>query len=274
MNDLKQKAALNLTKIRKKRPLIHTITNPVVMNFSANALLAIGASPVMAYSPEEVEEMVAHAAALVLNLGTLTAEVKTSMLKAGTKAKALRLPVLLDPVGAGATSFRSCTAAQLIEEIDIHVIRGNPSEILSLSNCQAKPKGVYTVHSVDEVEASGRRFAETSAMVLAITGAVDVITDGPRVARVSNGHPLMGYVTGVGCSASAIIGAFLSVDDDVFSAVTTALAFFGLAGETAGKKSESPGDFMIQMINALYMIQPEDLEQGCKIETDDIKNDW
>jgi hydroxyethylthiazole kinase len=267
MNGLQQKAALNLENIRKQRPLIHTITNPVVMNFSANALLATGASPVMAYSPEEVEEMVAHAAALVLNLGTPTADTKIAMLKAGKKAQALGLPILLDPVGCGATQFRTQIAAQIIEDVHISVIRGNPSEILSLNDSHAKPKGVYTVHSVEDAEASGKQFAETRGMTVAMTGTVDVITDGARVARVANGHPLMGYVTGVGCTASAIIGAFLSVDDDPLSAAATALAFCGLAGEAAGKKSAAPGAFMIEMVNALYTIQPEDLEKGCKIES-------
>jgi hydroxyethylthiazole kinase-like sugar kinase family protein len=201
MKSLSEKAARNLAAIRKTKPLIHNITNYVVMNYTANALLAMGASPVMAHASNEVEEMVSFAGALVLNIGTLTDDWVESMIKAGRKASESKTPIILDPVGSGATSFRT-----------------------------------------------------------------DLITDGKQVIRVSNGHPLMGYITGTGCTATVTIGAFLSVDEDPVSATATALAFFGLTGEVAAKNASAPGSFMIAMLDALYTITPEELLWKCKFE--------
>ncbi len=266
MATLAAKAAENLAAIREKKPLIHNITNFVVMNYTANALLAMGASPVMAHAQDEVEEMVAFAGALVLNIGTLTDDWITSMIKAGKKASDLGIPIILDPVGSGATTLRTASARKIIAETRVGVIRGNASEILSLRHADSKTKGVDSVHSVDEAAETARILAEELRTTLAITGPVDLITDGQRVVRVSNGHPLMGYVTGTGCTATVTIGAFLAVDEDPVSATATALAFFGLAGETAAKTAAAPGSFMIQMLDALYTITPVDLEQGCKIE--------
>lgn len=266
MATLAAKAAENLAAIREKKPLIHNITNFVVMNYTANALLAMGASPVMAHAQDEVEEMVAFAGALVLNIGTLNDDWITSMIKAGKKASDLGIPIILDPVGSGATTLRTASARKIIAETRVGVIRGNASEILSLRHADSKTKGVDSVHSVDEAAETARILAEELRTTLAITGPVDLITDGQRVVRVSNGHPLMGYVTGTGCTATVTIGAFLAVDEDPVSATATALAFFGLAGETAAKTAAAPGSFMIQMLDALYAITPVDLEQGCKIE--------
>lgn len=266
MATLAAKAAENLAAIREKKPLIHNITNFVVMNYTANALLAMGASPVMAHAQDEVEEMVAFAGALVLNIGTLNDDWITSMIKAGKKASDLGIPIILDPVGSGATTLRTASARKIIAETRVGVIRGNASEILSLRHADSKTKGVDSVHSVDEAAETARILAEELRTTLAITGPVDLITDGQRVVRVSNGHPLMGYVTGTGCTATVTIGAFLAVDEDPVSATATALAFFGLAGETAAKTAAAPGSFMIQMLDALYTITPVDLEQGCKIE--------
>ncbi len=265
MINLAEKAAQNLTVVREKKPLIHNITNSVVMNYTANALLAMGASPVMAHSRNEVEEMVSIAEALVFNIGTLTEDRLASMIKAGKKASELGIPVIFDPVGSGATTFRTNSAGKIIEEIDTSVIRGNPSEILSLINFESKTKGVDSIHSVEDATKAGKILAKEAKTIIAITGAKDLITDGENVLRVSNGHPLMGYVTGTGCIASAIIGAFLAVDNVPLSSAATALAFFGLAGEVAGKKASAPGSFMIEILDALYTITPEELKEGCKI---------
>ena len=268
MERLAEKAGENLSALRNTKPLIHNITNFVVMNYTANALLAMGASPVMAHAEGEVEEMVSFAGALVLNIGTLTDYWIDSMIKAGKKANALGTPVVLDPVGSGATSLRTASAKRIIEEINIRVIRGNASEILSLRHTDSKTKGVDAMHSVDEAADTGRILAEELDTTLAITGPVDLITDGKRVVRVSNGHPLMGYVTGTGCTASAAIGAFSAVDSDPLSATASALGFFGLAGEVAAEKANAPGSFMIALIDALYTITPEALQDGCKIQHD------
>ena len=266
MENFSKKAALNLEAVKKNKPLIHNITNYVVMNYTANALLAMGASPVMAHAPNEVEQMVSFAGALVLNIGTLTDEWIDSMIIAGEKATALKTPIILDPVGSGATSLRTDSAKKIINETKISVIRGNASEILSLKNSDSKTKGVDSIHSVEDASNTAKMLAGELQTTLAITGPVDLITDGNRTVHVSNGHPLMARVTGTGCTASAIIGAFLSVDSDPFSATATALAFFGLAGEVAGEKAQAPGSFMIEMLDALYTITPEKLEAGCQIK--------
>lgn len=266
MATLSDKAAANLTLLRAKKPLIHNITNFVVMNYTANALLAMGASPVMAHAQNEVEDMVAFAGALVLNIGTLTEDWIASMIKAGIKASAMGTPIILDPVGSGATPLRTKSARQIIDQTQISVIRGNASEIRSLRHADSKTKGVDSVHSVDEAAATAKILAQELQTTLAITGPVDLITDGQQVVRVSNGHPLMGYVTGTGCTATTAIGAFLAVDSDPVSATATALAFFGLAGEVAGQAASAPGSFMIQLLDALYTLTPDELKKGCKIE--------
>jgi len=266
MKSLSEKAARNLAAIRKKKPLIHNITNYVVMNYTANALLAMGASPVMAHASNEVEEMVSFAGALVLNIGTLTDTWIASMIKAGKKASESKTPIILDPVGSGATSLRTSAAKRIIRETRVSVIRGNASEILSLRQDDSKTKGVDSIHTIEAAAESAKILAGELESVLAVTGPTDLITDGQQVIRVSNGHPLMGYVTGTGCTATVTIGAFLSVDEDPVSATATALAFFGLAGEVAAKNAFAPGSFMIAMLDALYMITPEELLRECKFE--------
>lgn len=264
---LAQKAAENLKNLREKKPLIHNITNFVVMNYTANALLACGASPVMAHASEEVEEMVSFAGALVLNIGTLTPYWVDSMLKAGRRANELNIPVILDPVGSGATKLRTESAKQLIDEVSIKVVRGNASEVLSLAHQGSKTKGVDSIHTVDEAADAALTLSKELNTTLAITGKVDLITDGERIYRVSNGHDLMGYCTGTGCTATVIIGAFLAVDPDPVTATTTGLAYFGLAGEKAATKAQSPGSFQIAMLDALYTIDEKQMEKGAKIHT-------
>ncbi|HEJ84203.1 MAG TPA: hydroxyethylthiazole kinase [Desulfobacteraceae bacterium] len=263
---LGQKAAENLETVRTKKPLIHNITNFVVMNYTANALLACGASPVMAHAPEEVEEMVSFAGALVLNIGTLSTSWVDAMLIAGKKANELKIPIILDPVGSGATRLRTESAKRLINELSVSVIRGNASEVLSLAREGARTKGVDSIHRVDEAEAAALALARDLDATLAITGPVDLITDGKRVCRVLNGHELMGFVTGTGCTATALIGAFLSVDREPVNATATALAYFGLAGERAAAHSEGPGSFQIALLDALFRMDKETLRIGARIE--------
>jgi hydroxyethylthiazole kinase len=265
MSNLAVKCAENLDKIRQNKPLIHNITNYVVMNYTANVLLAAGASPVMAHAESEVEEMVGFAGALVINIGTLSDSWISSMLTAGRKASKLGTPIVLDPVGSGATRLRTETAKTIAAETNVTIIRGNASEILSLHNEQSKSKGVDSQHSVDEAEGSAMVLAKELGATLAITGRVDFITDGTRILRVENGHSMMPMVTGTGCSATAIIGAFASVDPDPLVAAATGLAFFGLAGELAGQTARGPGSFMTAILDALYQISPDDIVAGCKI---------
>ena len=260
------KAALNLQKLRETRPLIHNITNYVVMNYTANALLACGASPVMAHAAEEVEEMVSMAGALVLNIGTLSPDWIDAMLIAGKKANQLNIPVVLDPVGSGATTLRTRSARRIVEEVAISVIRGNASEVLSLAEKESGTKGVDSVHGVEDVADIAVGLAKDLATTLAITGQVDLITDGNGVYRVSNGHELMAKVTGTGCTASALVGAFLAVDKNSAHAATTALSYLGLAGEKAAITATGPGSFQMAMLDALYTIEEKEMEKGAKIE--------
>lgn len=268
MENLAEQAARNLRAVRERKPLVHNITNFVVMNVTANALLAMGASPVMAHAINEVEEMVSHAGALVLNIGTLTEEWVAAMIAAGRKATEKKIPIVLDPVGAGATRLRTESARKILSQTRVSVLRGNASEILSLQDENSRTKGVDAVHGVDEAARTAGILAAELGSTLAITGPVDLITDGRRVVRVANGHPLMANVTGTGCTATAAVGAFLAVDPDPFSAAATALAFFGLAGEVASASATAPGSFMIKMLDALFTITPEQLQGGCKIEVE------
>jgi hydroxyethylthiazole kinase len=266
MGSLSEKAAQNLAALRKKKPLVHSIVNYVAANYTANALLAMGALPVMAHAQSEAEETVSLADALVVNIGTLVEDRIPPMIKAGRKAAALGKPIVFDPVGSGGTRFRTFIAVKVAKEIGPSVIRGNASEILSLGNMESKPRGVEAVHSVEDVTGVTNVLAEGFKTTIAVTGPKDLVTDGRRIFRVLNGHPLMAYVTGSGCTASVTIGAFAAIDADPVTATATALAFWGLAGEVAGQSAAAPGSFMIEMLNALYSITPEMLEGGCKIE--------
>ncbi len=265
MQQFGAKAAENLDAVRKQRPLIHNITNFVVMNTTANVLLAMGASPVMAHAENEVAEMVGIADALVLNIGTLTADWIDAMETAAVKAAAERKPIVLDPVGAGATTLRTEAARRLIRSAPVRVIRGNASEILALGRADARTKGVDASHDAADAVETARRMAEEHGAVIAVTGPADRVSDGARTLLIENGHPLMAAVTGTGCAATAVIGAFLAVDADAVSAAAAGLAFFGLAGERAAEKASAPGSFQVELINALYTLTPEDLARDVKI---------
>ncbi len=266
MIDYAAQAARDLEALRERRPLVHNITNLVVMNFTANALLAMGASPVMAHAAGEVEEMTSLAGALVLNIGTLSEEWVESMVRAGRAAAAAGTPAVLDPVGAGATRMRTAAALRIAAEVRPRVVRGNPSEVLALAGAAATTRGVDAADPVDRAAETAVRLAASLGATVAVTGAVDLVTDGERTVRVHNGHPLMSRVTGTGCAATAAIGAFLAVDGDPVAAAAGALAFFGLAGEIAAERADAPGSFMIAMLDALYTITPEALAAGGRIE--------
>lgn len=266
MTQLAAKTAENLRKIRESKPLIHNITNFVVMNTTANVLLACGASPVMAHADNEVEEMVDHAQALVLNIGTLTDAWVTTMIKAGRKASELGKPIILDPVGAGATNLRTNAVKAILAQTWVSVIRGNASEILAIAGAGNAAKGVDATNSVTEATEAAANLARELGTTLAITGESDLVTDGRRSLRIEGGHSLMPLVTGTGCSATALVGAFHAVDKDPLSAAATALAFFGVAGAAAGSKAAGPGSFMVHLLDALYSLSPEEVEAGCRIE--------
>ena len=257
---------LLLKKIREEKPLVHNITNYVVMNFTANTLLAMGASPVMAHAAEEVKEMTGLAKSLVLNIGTLSNAWMDSMFLAGRKANSIGVPVVFDPVGSGATRFRTLYARKLVKQVNVAVVRGNASEILSLASEETSTKGVDSAHRVEDAEQFAREIAKDINSVVAVTGPVDFITDGSRSVRCRNGHPLMGHVTGTGCAATAAIATFAAVTKDPLEAASAGLAFFGLAGEMAAKKAKSPGSFAVALIDALYEITPGQFRKKALLE--------
>jgi hydroxyethylthiazole kinase len=256
----------DVQRIRAEAPLVHNITNYVVMNTTANALLAIGASPVMAHAVEEVEEMVGFARALVINIGTLSAPWIEAMLKAGKEAHRRKIPIVLDPVGSGATKFRTTTAQKLIQEIHPTIIRGNASEIRSLLRSGPGAKGVDSQHMPDEVADEARALSHSAGCVVSVSGPVDLIVEGDSMARVANGHPMMPRVTGLGCTASAITGAFAAVNPSPFKAAVHAMAVMGIAGEMAADRSAGTGSFQMNFLDALYCIQKSDVAQRLKMQ--------
>ncbi len=221
--------------VREGQPLVHNVTNLVVMQFSANMLLALGASPVMAHAEEEVEDMAALAGALVLNIGTLSAPWLRAMHLAARSARAHGRPVVLDPVGAGATRYRDHALTELLEDASPDVVRGNASEIMSVAGLAPGTRGVDSLAGSDEAVPAALRLAARTRGVVCISGARDHVVDAQgRHAVLSNGHPWMARVTGVGCSASALVGAFAAVQPDRWRATVTAMAYLGVAGEWAG----------------------------------------
>lgn len=251
---------LHLEKLRAQSPLIHNITNYVVMNYTANALLAIGASPVMAHAKEEVEDMSRIAGATVLNMGTLEPQWVEAMLLAGKTAKALGKPLVFDPVGVGATPYRNRAAAQILETCPPGIIRGNASEIKALAGATQATKGVDSTIASDEALLSARALAKTNKAVVVISGATDYITDGEQVLEVGLGDALMPCITGMGCTATALIAAFAAVADSSIDAAHQAMFCMAVAGQNAAKRASGPGTFQAHFLDALYELKNEDLE--------------
>ena len=246
-----------LGELRRRKPLVHQITNYVVMNETANATLALGALPVMAQAREEVEEMVGLAGALVLNIGTLSPHWVDAMLLAGKAANEQGIPVVLDPVGAGATRYRTETARRLLDEVKVAVLRGNQGEVATLVGLEAEVRGVESIGGGGEPADLARAAARNLGLVASVTGPVDHISDGEGVLAVANGHELLAAVTGTGCMSSAITGCFLAVArDQPLEAAAAALAAFGLAGEDAARDAKGPGSFHVGLYDALAALEP------------------
>jgi hydroxyethylthiazole kinase len=248
-----------LLKVRTKSPLIHNITNYVVMNNTANALLAIGASPVMAHATNEVEDMVSIAASLVINMGTLSEKWVDAMLLAGKKATEKTIPIVFDPVGVGATPYRTQIAQQIIETCKPTVIRGNASEIMALFNTNVKTKGVDSTVSSNTAIDSAKLLAKSTNAIVVVSGETDFITNGEKIATISNGNPIMAKVTGMGCTATAIIGAFAGAEEDLFLATVSAMAVMGITGEIAAKKSNGPGSMQMNFLDTLSTLSEEQI---------------
>lgn len=245
--------------VRTRGPLVHSITNFVVMNFNANVLLALGASPVMAHAREEVEDMAGIAQALVLNIGTLEPAWIESMKLALARGRARGIPVVLDPVGAGATPYRNRALAELFEVGAPTILRGNGSEIMSVAGLAVATRGVDSNAASDEAVGAAQRLATATRGVVCVSGAVDHVVDAQgRHARLSNGHVWMTRVTGVGCSATAMIGAFAAVQPDAWRATTAAMALLGVVGEVAAERTQAAGGgvgtYQAHLLDGLHLL--------------------
>lgn len=260
----------DVAAVRKTVPLVHSITNLVVMSYNANALLALGAAPVMAHAREEVEEMVAIAGALVLNIGTLQPEWVEAMKLAAKKAASLNKPIILDPVGAGATSYRNRTITELLVMAKPAVIRGNASEIMSVSGLDSATKGVESLQSSEAAIDAAKTLARKIDGTVCVSGATDIITDkNGKTAFLQNGHPWMTKITGTGCSATAMIGAFTAVQPDYWRATVSAMAYLGVVGEFATeevqKKNQGVGSLQIKILDALQLMPEKEFRKRLKM---------
>ena len=255
-----------LAAIRSGRPLVHQLTNYVVMNETANATLAVGALPVMAHAREEVEEMVGLASALVLNICTLEPAWVESMLLAGRVASARGIPVVLDPVGAGATRYRTETAKRILDEVAVTVLRGNAGEIATLVGVEAEVRGVESIDAGGDAAELAATAGRTLGVVASVTGPVDQVSDGETTLAVANGHELLATVTGTGCMSTAITGCFLAAKPQApLEAAAEALAAFGVAGEDAAIGARGPGSFHVNLYDALAALDPATLGERARI---------
>jgi hydroxyethylthiazole kinase len=255
-----------LRELRERKPLVHQITNYVVMNETANATLALGALPVMAHAREEVVEMVGLASALVLNIGTLSEHWIEAMLLAGRAASARGVPVVLDPVGAGATAYRTDTARRILDEVRVTVLRGNAGEVATLVGAEAEVRGVESIAAGLEPAELAREAGQQLGLVASVTGPVDKVSDGERTLTVANGHPLLAAVTGTGCISSALTGCFLAAKPgEPLEAAAEALAALGVAAEDAAEGAGGPGTFHARLYDALAALDPETLGGRARI---------
>lgn len=258
-----------LSQVRQEKPLVHNMTNVVVTNFTANGLLALGASPVMAYAKEEVADMAKIAGALVLNMGTLTSTEVEAMIIAGKAANEAGVPVIFDPVGAGATPFRTATARELLNKVNIAVIRGNAAEIANVVGENWAIKGVDAAHEEGDVVTLAKMAAKQLKTVVVVTGVQDVVSDGDSAYIITNGHSMLANVTGTGCLLTSVIGAFVAVEKKrIVEAVLEALCAYEVAAELAADKAagEGPGSFQTAFLDALHHIHPEQVKSGARVE--------
>lgn len=269
-----------IKKVRINAPLVHSITNYVTVNDCANIILACGGSPIMADEPLEVEEITGICNALVINIGTLNNRTIESMVKAGKKANEINIPVVFDPVGVGASKFRTDTALKLLDEVKFTVVRGNMSEIkiIGKRNISSESRGVdasfadsITEDNLNDVVTYTKSLAKRLGAVVVITGAIDVVADKNKAYVIRNGHYMMSKITGSGCMLTSIIGAYCgSNSDDILDAVATAVCAMGLCGELAYEKmiQNNDGTSLLRshLIDFISKIDAEKLKRGAKIE--------
>jgi hydroxyethylthiazole kinase len=256
----------DLRAVRERAPLVHNVTNLVVMQQTANALLAIGASPIMAHAEAELDELLQLAGALVLNIGTLDPAWIAAMERASAAARGRALPIVLDPVGAGASRLRTETALRLLSRGGVTVLRGNASEILALAGAAGATRGVDSTHPSDAAREAARDLAVRYGCAVAVSGAVDHCLDATREVRVHNGVALMARITGMGCTASALCGAFCAVQPDALRAAVDAMAVMGVAGELAFAAARGPGTMAASFLDALHQLDVAELDRRLRID--------
>ncbi|WP_424244970.1 hydroxyethylthiazole kinase [Elusimicrobium posterum] len=262
-----------LAQVRAKKPLVHHITNYVTVNDCANITLAIGASPIMADDKDEVKEIVSISSALVLNIGTLNERTIKSTMLAGEEANKKNVPVIFDPVGAGASRLRNETAAELIKKVRFAVVRGNMSEIRFLAGLSSGAKGV-DVSEADKKEgleggiATAKELALKLNTVVAITGATDIISDGKKTYLVKNGFPEMESVSGTGCMCNSLVASFCGATGDFLRSAAAGIAAMCVAGEKAFSytKEKGFGSFRVALIDEISKLSPETLSQAARID--------
>lgn len=255
----------NLENLRTNAPLVQNITNFVVMQQTANALLAIGASPVMAHAKDELAELAVIAQSLVINIGTLDEHWISSMLQAAKIAKKNKIPVVLDPVGAGASKLRTQTALQLLTTKTISVLRANAGEIMALAGEQITSKGVDSQYGTDSAVDAAKLLSNEYKCVVVISGEQDQVIQGSRQLSLANGVAMQTKVTGMGCTATALCGAFCALSDDYFTACASAMSVMGIAAEIAFEKSQGPGSLQVNFLDTLYNLKNSDLSEQLKI---------
>lgn len=259
-----------VTNLRERNPLVHNITNYVTVNDCANAILAIGASPVMADDIKEAESITSISSAVVINIGTLNERTVASMLASGKKANELSIPVIFDPVGAGASKFRNDTAREILKQVKVNIIRGNLSEVSFIAGLSASTKGVDVSEEDfgNDAVTIAKLVAEKYNCVVAVTGAIDIISDGKKLIKISNGHKMLSKVTGTGCMSSALVASFAGLGDDYLTAAAAGVVSMGIAGEIAyeDSKEKGLGSFHIAIIDALGKISGELVEEMARID--------
>jgi hydroxyethylthiazole kinase len=252
-------------RVREKRPLVHHITNYVTVNDCANITICAGGAPVMADAPEEAAEMAAVAGALVLNIGTLNAVQIESMILAGRMANERKIPVILDPVGAGATRFRTESTKRLLDKLEVTVLKGNAGEIGVIAGVEAKVRGVDSHGMTGNPVTIARDLAGSLGIIVAVSGITDIVTDGRKVLLIDNGHPMMGGISGTGCMAASVTGVFAAESRDPVTATAAALAAFGLSGEKAAARAQGPFTFKTALFDELANLTPQDLAREARI---------
>ncbi len=254
-----------LHQIRTERPLILNITNIVVTGITANVLLALGASPAMSVSEDEIEELTALSRALVLNMGTpCNSQIRTMNL-AAARAKELGVPVVLDPVGAGASRIRTRTPLEFLEKGLVNILRGNASEIMALGGAPDKPRGVDSLHGSDQAVDSAVRLSQKYDCVVCVSGEIDIVVYENNLAKIVSGHPMMTLVTGMGCSCTCLAAAFAAVEKDYFRAAVMGMAIMGLCGEIAAEHARGPGSLETVFLDLLNSLD-EDTLKGIRVK--------